>query len=127
MSSGTLAHRAEAAGWHVLISTGDKDMAQLISEHVTLVDTMKNQRIDADAIQKKFGVQPEQMIDYLALAGDSADNIPGVVGVGPKTAAKWLCEHQNLDEVIAYADTITGKGGKALQGCIAQAALFIKI
>ena len=121
---GTLAHRAEAAGWHVLISTGDKDMAQLISEHVTLVDTMKNQRIDADAIQKKFGVQPEQMIDYLALAGDSADNIPGVVGVGPKTAAKWLCEHQNLDEVIACADTITGKGGKALQEALPKLPLY---
>ena len=121
---GTLARRAEAAGWEVLISTGDKDMAQLISERITLVDTMKNQRIDSAAIQKKFGVLPEQMIDYLALAGDSADNIPGVVGVGPKTAAKWLCEYQNLDEVIAHADSITGKGGKALQNALPKLPLY---
>ena len=121
---GTLAHRAEATGWNVLISTGDKDMAQLISERITLVDTMKNQRIDSDAIQKKFGVGPEQMIDYLTLAGDSADNIPGVVGVGPKTAAKWLCEYQSLEELVAHADTITGKGGKALQDALPKLPLY---
>ena len=121
---GTLARRAEAEGWEVLISTGDKDMAQLISERITLVDTMKNQHIDSAAIKKKFGVLPEQMIDYLALAGDTADNIPGVVGVGPKTAAKWLCEYQNLDEVIAHADSITGKGGKALQDALPKLPLY---
>ena len=121
---GTLARRAETAGWDVLISTGDKDMAQLISERITLVDTMKNQHIGSTAIQKKFGVLPEQMIDYLALAGDNSDNIPGVVGVGPKTAAKWLCEYQNLDEVIAHADSITGKGGKALQDALPELPLY---
>ena len=121
---GTLARRAEAEGWEVLISTGDKDMAQLISERITLVDTMKNQHIDSAAIKKKFGVLPEQMIDYLALAGDTADNIPGVVGVGPKTAAKWLCEYQNLDEVVAHADSITGKGGKALQDALPKLPLY---
>lgn len=121
---GTLAQCGEEAGWEVLISTGDKDMAQLISAQITLVDTMKNQHIDAAAIQKKFGVLPEQMIDYLALAGDSSDNIPGVVGVGPKTAAKWLGEHRSLDEVIAHADTITGKGGKALQDALPRLPLY---
>ena len=121
---GTLAHNAEAAGWNVLISTGDKDMAQLISKHITLVDTMKNRHIDADAIKEKFGVLPKQMIDYLALAGDSADNIPGVVGVGPKTAAKWLSEYHTLDEVIAHADSIAGKGGKALKNALTQLPLY---
>ena len=121
---GTLACHAAEVGWNVVISTGDKDMAQLISEHITLVDTMKNQRINAAVIQDKFGVLPKQMIDYLALAGDSADNIPGVVGVGPKTAAKWLSEHQSLDQVIAHADAIPGKGGKALQEALPELPLY---
>ena len=121
---GTLARRAEAGGWNVVISTGDKDMAQLISEQITLVDTMKNQHINGATIKEKFGVLPEQMIDYLALAGDSADNIPGVVGVGPKTAAKWLCEHQTLDQVIAHADSITGKGGQALKEALPKLPLY---
>ncbi len=87
---GTLAVRAAAAGFDVLISTGDKDMAQLVDPHISLVNTMSNTRLDRDGVKAKFDVFPEQIVDYLALVGDSSDNIPGITGVGPKTAAKWL-------------------------------------
>src|SRR5690606_31332109 len=87
---GTLAVRAAAEGRKVLISTGDKDMAQLVNGHITLINTMTNTALDRDGVKAKFDVWPEQIIDYLALVGDSSDNIPGIEKVGPKTAAKWL-------------------------------------
>lgn len=121
---GTLARRAEKAGLDVLISTGDKDLAQLISKKIKLVDTMKNQQIDAKATLKKFGVRPEQMIDYLSLVGDTSDNIPGVSGVGPKTAAKWLEQYSDLDTVISLADEITGKAGNALREALPHLPLY---
>ncbi len=93
---GTLAIQGAAAGYEVLISTGDKDMAQLVGPHIGLVNTMSNTRLDRAGVKAKFDVLPEQIVDYLALVGDSSDNIPGVTGVGPKTAAKWLNQYQTL-------------------------------
>jgi len=113
---GTLAVRAAAAGYDVLISTGDKDMAQLVSPQIRLVNTMSNSRYDRAAVKAKFDVFPEQIIDYLALVGDSSDNIPGISGVGPKTAAKWLSQYQHLDGLIAHAAEISGKVGENLRG-----------
>ena len=92
---GTLARQAEAAGIEVVVSTGDKDMAQLVSPHITLVNTMTNTVMDADAVMEKFGVRPEQIVDFLALTGDTVDNVPGVPKCGPKTAAKWLAEYDS--------------------------------
>lgn len=112
---GTLAVQAAQQGIDVLISTGDKDMAQLVSPHVTLINTMTGSRYDREGIKTKFEVYPEQIIDYLSLVGDSADNIPGVPKVGPKTAAKWLNEYQSLDNLLANADKITGKVGENLR------------
>ncbi len=113
---GTLAKEGAAAGFEVLISTGDKDMAQLVGPHVGLINTMSNSRLDRDGVKTKFDVYPEQIVDYLALVGDSSDNIPGVTGVGPKTAAKWLNQYQTLDELIAHAAQIGGKVGENLRG-----------
>ena len=112
---GTLAVRGAAAGFDVLISTGDKDMAQLVDGRITLVNTMSNSRLDRDGVRAKFDVFPEQIIDYLALVGDSSDNIPGVTGVGPKTAAKWLNQYGTLDSLIAHAGEISGKVGENLR------------
>jgi DNA polymerase-1 len=112
---GTLARRGAAAGYAVLISTGDKDMAQLVDAQITLVNTMSNTRLDRDGVKTKFDVYPEQMVDYLALVGDSSDNIPGVSGVGPKTAAKWLNQYHSLDALLAHAAEITGKVGENLR------------
>ncbi|MFL1466525.1 DNA polymerase I [Marinobacter sp. HN1S83] len=112
---GTLAHEATSKGIDVVISTGDKDMAQLVSDHVTLINTMTETRMDRDGVVEKFGVKPEQIIDYLALVGDKVDNIPGVNKCGPKTAVKWLQEHQDLDQVIANADKVKGKIGDYLR------------
>lgn len=112
---GTLATRAARAGQTVLISTGDKDMCQLVSEHITLINTMSDSRYDRDAVKLKFDVWPEQIIDYLALVGDSADNIPGIDKVGPKTAAKWLAEYHTLDNLIAHAAQVPGKVGENLR------------
>jgi len=113
---GTLAKQAAELGYGVLISTGDKDMAQLVDARVGLVNTMSNSRLDRDGVKAKFDVFPEQIIDYLALVGDSSDNIPGVTGVGPKTAAKWLNQYQTLDALIANAAAISGKVGENLRG-----------
>ena len=113
---GTLARQAAGLGYGVLISTGDKDMAQLVDAHVGLVNTMSNTRLDRDGVKAKFDVFPEQIIDYLALVGDSSDNIPGVTGVGPKTAAKWLNQYQTLDALIANAAAVGGKVGENLRG-----------
>jgi DNA polymerase I len=112
---GTLTKEAERDGTRVLISTGDKDMAQLVSPKVTLVNTMSNERLDEVGVEKKFGVKPEQFIDYLTLIGDSIDNIPGVEKVGPKTACKWLVQYGSLDGVIRHADEIGGLVGQNLR------------
>ncbi len=112
---GTLAMRGARAGYEVLISTGDKDMAQLVGPGIGLVNTMSNTRLDRMGVKAKFDVFPEQVIDYLALVGDASDNIPGVSGVGPKTAAKWLNQYQTLDQLIANAAAIGGKVGENLR------------
>jgi len=120
---GTLATRAAMDSIEVEISTGDKDFAQLVRPGVTLVNTMSRSRLDRDGVIEKFGVPPERIIDYLALMGDSIDNIPGVVKCGPKTAAKWLSEYGTLDGVIASADKVGGKIGENLRAALAQLPL----
>ena len=112
---GTLARTAAASGHRVVISTGDKDMAQLVASDVTLVNTMTNETLDAAGVQVKFGVPPERIIDYLTLIGDAVDNVPGVDKVGPKTAVKWLAEHGSLDAIVAAADTFKGVTGENLR------------
>ena len=112
---GTLARRAADAGQTVLISTGDKDMCQLVGPKITLVNTMSGSVYDRDGVKAKFDVWPEQMIDYLALVGDSSDNIPGIDKVGPKTAAKWLGQYTSLDNLVAHAAEVTGKVGENLR------------
>jgi len=112
---GTLARRAVAAGYEVLISTGDKDFAQLVDESITLVNTMSGTVTDTAGVVEKFGVRPEQIADYLALMGDSIDNIPGVEKCGPKTAAKWLAEYGSLDGVLANQGQVGGKIGENLR------------
>jgi DNA polymerase-1 len=112
---GTLAREATAQGIETVISTGDKDMAQLVSEHVTLVNTMSQTTMDSAGVEEKFGVPPGLIIDFLALTGDSSDNIPGIPGVGPKTAANWLRTLGSLDAIIAHAGEIKGKAGENLR------------
>lgn len=112
---GTLAYEATDKGVEVVISTGDKDMAQLVSDHVTLINTMTETRMDREGVISKFGIAPEQIVDYLALVGDTVDNIPGVNKCGPKTAVKWLQQYDNLDNVMANADEIKGKIGEYLR------------
>ncbi len=120
---GTLAQQARAAGLRTVISTGDKDMAQLVNKDVTLINTMSNTTLDPQGVEEKFGVRPEQIIDYLALIGDSSDNIPGIPGVGPKTAAKWLRQYGTLDELVAHAQDIKGKVGEKLRAHLDQLPL----
>ncbi len=120
---GSYATQASAQQRELLISTGDKDMAQLVSPHVTLINTMSNTIMDADKVVEKFGVKPEQIIDYLALVGDTSDNIPGVTKVGPVTASKWLKEYKTLDNLIAHADEIKGKAGENLRAALDQLPL----
>ena len=115
---GTLARAATAAGWKTVISTGDKDLAQLVNEHVTLINTMSNETLDVAGVLAKFGVPPERIVDYLALVGDTVDNVPGVNKVGPKTAVKWLQEHGSLDGVVAAAPTIKGAVGEHLRAAL---------
>ncbi|MGH8494453.1 MAG: DNA polymerase I [Moraxellaceae bacterium] len=115
---GTLARQVAAQGQSVLISTGDKDIAQLVNERITLINTMTDTLMDREGVIAKFGVPPECIIDYLALVGDSVDNIPGVPGVGPKTAAKWLQEFGSLDALLEKADTIKGKAGENLRASL---------
>ncbi|HEX4511026.1 MAG TPA: DNA polymerase I [Burkholderiaceae bacterium] len=112
---GTVARVASAAGWKVVISTGDKDLAQLVDENVTLINTMSNETLDIAGVLAKFGVPPTLIIDYLALVGDTVDNVPGVPKVGPKTAVKWLQEHGSLDGVIAAAAAMKGAVGESLR------------
>ncbi len=116
---GVLAKQATENKQDVIISTGDKDMAQLVTEHVTLVNTMTDSVMDIAGVEQKFGVRPDQIIDYLALIGDSVDNIPGVPKCGPKTAVKWLQEYGSLKGIIEHADEIKGKVGENLRESIA--------
>jgi DNA polymerase-1 len=111
----TLTERASAQGWRCVVSTGDKDLAQLVTERVTLVNTMTNETLDIEGVKKKFGVPPEHIVDYLALIGDAVDNVPGVPKVGPKTAAKWLAQYGSLEGVIAHAGEIGGVVGDNLR------------
>ena len=120
---GALAQHAAQQGFKVIISTGDKDMAQLVTEQIILENTMSNTRMDRQGVIDKFGVAPEQIIDYLALMGDTSDNIPGVPKVGPKTAAKWLEQYQTLENLTANADKITGKIGENLRASLDQLPL----
>jgi len=120
---GTLATQATSDRRDTVISTGDKDMAQLVSDHVSLVNTMTDTRLDRAGVMEKFGVPPERIIDYLALMGDSVDNIPGVPKVGPKTAAKWLTEYGDLQAVIDHAADIGGKIGESLRESLDQLPL----
>jgi DNA polymerase-1 len=120
---GSLAQNAARQGFEVVISTGDKDMAQLVTEQITLENSMTNTRMDIAGVEEKFGVKPEQIIDYLALMGDAVDNIPGVPKVGPKTAAKWLQQYGTLDNLIAHAADIKGKIGENLREALPQLPL----
>ena len=124
---GTLARQAENNNIQTLIATGDKDFAQLVSERIKLIDTMKNITTDQSGVLDKFGLRPEQIIDYLALAGDPSDNIPGIPKVGPKTAAKWLQKYTDLNGVIKHAEEIVGKVGEALRTSIPDLALYQKL
>jgi DNA polymerase-1 len=112
---GTLAAAAEREGMQVIVSTGDKDLAQLVSDHVTLVNTMTNETLDRDGVIAKFGVPPERIVDYLSLIGDTVDNVPGVEKCGPKTAVKWLMQYETLDGVVAHAAEIKGVVGENLR------------
>ena len=112
---GTLAEKAGKVPRKVVISTSDKDLAQLVNEHVTLIDTMSNRTYDIDGVVEKFGVPPNRIVDYLALVGDKSDNIPGVVKCGPKTAVKWLGLYDNFEGVMAHADEVKGKIGEYLR------------
>src|SRR3990167_4715744 len=124
---GTLAIQAEQANIPVIISTGDKDMAQLVNEHVTLINTMSNQRLDIAGVKEKFGVTPAQIIDYLTLIGDTVDNVPGVKQCGPKTAVKWLTEYHTLENLVSHADAISGKIGESLRACLGHLPLSKKL
>jgi len=112
---GTLSREAVEQGYKVLISTSDKDLAQLVNDDVTLINTMSNELLDGDGVREKFKVDASQIVDYLALMGDSSDNIPGVPKVGPKTAAKWIAEYGSLRGVMDHADDIGGKVGENLR------------
>ena len=124
---GTLAQQASEQGIETVISTGDKDMAQLVTPHVRLINTMTAVELDEAGVTEKFGVRPDQIIDYLALMGDKVDNIPGVVKCGPKTAVKWLAEHDTLDNVIANADKVKGKIGENLRDALEQLPLSYQL
>ena len=120
---GTLAAQGGDAGWNVVVSTGDKDMAQLVNERVTLVNTMSGETLDMEGVKTKFGVRPDQIRDYLALMGDKVDNVPGVEKCGPKTAVKWLEAYGSLAGVMEHAGEIKGKVGENLQAALPQLPL----
>lgn len=115
---GTLAVEATSRGLNTIVSTGDKDLAQLVNPHVTLINTMSNEKLDEAGVLAKFGVPPDRIIDYLTLIGDTVDNVPGVTKCGPKTAVKWLTEYDNLDGVMANADKIKGVVGDNLRAAL---------
>ena len=121
----TLAHMGAAQGMQVIVSSGDKDLSQLVNEHITIIDTMNGKRRDVAGVTAEFGVPPEKMIDFQALIGDTVDNVPGVTKVGPKTAAKWLEEYGTLDNLIAHADAIKGVAGQNLRDAIASGQLAL--
>ncbi|MDJ0710222.1 MAG: DNA polymerase I [Woeseiaceae bacterium] len=112
---GTLCDKAAKQGLEVLVSTGDKDLAQLVTDKVTLINTMNDSRMDRDAVKAKFDVYPEQIVDYLALVGDTSDNIPGVPKVGPKTASKWLNLYDSAEGIVENGEQIKGKVGESLR------------
>lgn len=112
---GTLAKDGVSQGLQCIVSTGDKDLAQLVNEHVTLINTMTNEKLDIAGVNAKFGVAPNRIVDYLSLIGDTVDNVPGVAKVGPKTAVKWLEQYESLDGVIAHANEISGVVGENLR------------
>ena len=120
---GTLANEASKLGLDTVISTGDKDMTQLVNEHIRIVNTMSGELLDEDGVEKKFGVKPELIIDYLALVGDTSDNVPGVEKVGPKTAVKWLVDYGNLEGIISNSKKISGKVGENLRNGLDQLLL----
>jgi len=124
---GTLARQAEADGYEVLISTGDKDLAQLVTDKITLINTMNNFISTPQSVIEKFGVPAERIIDYLALIGDTADNIPGINKVGPKTAVKWLAQYDSVDNIIAHADEFKGKVGEYLREGLGQLPLSYQL
>ncbi len=129
---GTLAKQAKASGWDVLISTGDKDLAQLVEPGISLINTMTEERLDTQGVMNKFGVPPERIVDYLSIMGDSVDNVPGVPKAGPKTAVKWLNEFGTLDELMRRADEVKGVVGKNLRASLnwlpkARELLTVKI
>lgn len=124
---GTLAKQADELGIETVISTGDKDMAQLVTDNVRLINTMTDVEMDVAGVTEKFGVRPDQIIDYLALMGDKVDNIPGVVKCGPKTAVKWLAEHGSLTQVMANADKVKGKIGENLRDALEQLPLSYQL
>lgn len=120
---GTLAHWATDHDVHTVVSTGDKDLAQLVTSHVTLVNTMSNEKLDPEGVVRKFGVTPDRIVDYLMLVGDAVDNVPGVHKVGPKTAVKWLSEYGSIDELTRHAVDIKGVAGDNLREAMPRFAL----
>ena len=115
---GTLACQASQAGWETIISTGDKDLAQLVNSSVSLINTMTDERLDIEGVVAKFGVPPERIVDYLSIIGDAVDNVPGVPKAGPKTANKWLAEFGDLDNLMANADQVKGVVGDNLRAAL---------
>ena len=115
---GTLACQATQAGWETIISTGDKDLAQLVNDSVTLINTMTNEKLDVGGVKEKFGVPPDLIVDYLSIIGDAVDNVPGVPKAGPKTAVKWLAEFGNLDNLMANANQVKGVVGENLRATL---------
>jgi DNA polymerase-1 len=124
---GTLANQASQLGIETVISTGDKDMAQLVTPHVRLINTMTNVEMNEAGVEERFAVKPNQIIDYLALMGDKVDNIPGVDKCGPKTAAKWLAEHGTLEQVMLNADKVKGKVGEHLRNALSHLPLSYEL
>ncbi len=124
---GTLATQASEQGLKTYISSGDKDLAQLVDDHIRLVNTMNNTVLDQDGVREKYGVPPSSIIDYLALMGDSVDNVPGIPKVGPKTAVKWLTQYESLEEIVDHADEIKGKVGESLRANLNQLYLSKKL
>ena len=112
---GTLSHQASRDGVRCIIATGDKDLAQLVNEDVTLINTMNNETLDMAGVNAKFGVPPERILDFLTLTGDAVDNVPGVEKVGPKTAVKWLAQYGTLDNLMQHADEVSGVVGENLR------------
>ncbi len=115
---GTLAHRAAQQGIEVIVSSGDKDLSQLVNQHITIIDTMNGKRRDVAGVTAEFGVPPALMVDYQTLVGDTVDNVPGVPKVGPKTAAKWLMEYGSLDALVARAHEVKGAVGEHLRSAL---------